>query len=270
MNYKIRITADNQAIVKRIADENGMNPNYFTFNEIGNYFFIFPDGKFREASSLCNGEEITTEQFIELFDKKETELGKWIKETKAKNLSLEKLKIYITNKSSCNDDLYKKLRIKLDIKYGISLAEFLFNQWNNPTKESPKVETESRKIIGYKAPCDMFGEYVSKGNIYVKLGQFDYGYYLEKYLHEDDETQNKYYLPNEIVETWEPVFEPLPIEQPKETDFKSKVIDLIEGKIEECKSLTKAALKNQHYDTASKYNNKHEMCEELLKQIKEL
>ena len=45
MNYKIRITAENQAIVKRIADENGMNPNYFEFF-ITESFYIIKENKF--------------------------------------------------------------------------------------------------------------------------------------------------------------------------------------------------------------------------------
>jgi hypothetical protein len=148
MNYKIRITEENRAIVKRIADENGMNPNNLDFSMFGFYYPILNNLFYTPAliESICT--ELTTDQFIELFDKKETELDKWLREAKAKNLSLEDLKIYIMNENSCPSDLYKKLRIKFDIKDGMSLAEFLFNQWNNPTEESPKVETERQPKRG--------------------------------------------------------------------------------------------------------------------------
>jgi hypothetical protein len=81
--------------------------------------------------------------------------------------------------------------------------------------------TEERKIIAYKAPFDFVWGGVKKGDIAIR-----------------DEFQPYVYnvgisarIAMEIVETWEPVFEPLPIEQPKETDFKSKVIELIEKNI---------------------------------------
>lgn len=268
MNYKIRITAENQDIVKRIADENGMNPYNFKFDtEV--YLYEIQNNKFVYVGTIQKGEGetiLSTDQFIELFDKKETELGKWIKETKAKNLSLEKLKIYITNKSSCNDDLYKKLRIKLDIKYGISLAEFLFNQWNNPTEETSKVETEWQPKRGDRVLVwDSEGNDLKERIFLIKIDNSIYPIITVDIKYGNEFNNGEKFG----IECYKHM-KPLPIEQPKETDFKSKVIDLIEGKIEECKSLTKAALKNQHYDTASKYNNKHEMCEELLKQIKEL
>ena len=78
MNYKIRITEDNQAIVKRIADENGMNPSDFEFM-LTKKFYIIRENKFYvgnvgyEENIFLDYYELTTEQFIEMFDKKETE-----------------------------------------------------------------------------------------------------------------------------------------------------------------------------------------------------
>jgi hypothetical protein len=74
MNYKIRITAENQAIVKRIADENGMNPNDFHINIM--QFYYIKDGILPNITindNYLDFKELTTEQFIEMFDKKETE-----------------------------------------------------------------------------------------------------------------------------------------------------------------------------------------------------
>ena len=135
MNYKIRITAENQAIVKRIADDNGMNPSKWDFNNFDRYYII-SDNKFIDIGNDKTHSELTTEQFIELFDKKETELEKWLKETKAKNLSLEELGDAIL------DICFTSIWDKLEGKHHKNKAQILFNQWNNPAEESPKVETE--------------------------------------------------------------------------------------------------------------------------------
>jgi hypothetical protein len=246
MNYKIRITAENQAIVKRIADENGMNPNCFNFNETGNYFFIFPDGNFREASSLCNGEELSTEQFIELFDKKETELEKWLKETKAKNLSLNELEHLIF-------ELENRLFSELKGSDFIEKAEFLFNQWNNPTEESPKVETEWQPKRGDRVLVWDDDE-EPKEKIYLTYSDGErYPYRVVLVGFENEFKENK---PFESCAYQH--MKPLPIEQPKETDFKSKVIELIE---------------KRHELLFDEYKNKSAKLDELkyiLNQIKQL
>jgi hypothetical protein len=126
MNYKIRITAENQAIVKRIADENGMNKREFRFNNFFQYYTI-SNNLFDETLDKSDYPELTTEQFIELFDKKETELDKWLKETKAKNLSFHDLEHLIF-------ELQNPLFSNLEGSNFTEKAEFLYNQWNNPTK----------------------------------------------------------------------------------------------------------------------------------------
>ena len=67
MNYKIKITAENQAIVKQIADENGMNPKELSINNL-NHFYRIENNIFRFNLEL-DFQELTTEQFIEMFDK---------------------------------------------------------------------------------------------------------------------------------------------------------------------------------------------------------
>ena len=70
MNYKIKITAENHEIVKRIADENGMNKAEFGFTYLGRNYII-KNGIFPEFCVDYNYPELTTEQFIEMFDKQD-------------------------------------------------------------------------------------------------------------------------------------------------------------------------------------------------------
>ena len=69
MNYKIKITAENQAIVKRIADENRMNPNEFGLDNT-KLFYIIENGIFDNFSWGSDYHEITTELFAMMFDKR--------------------------------------------------------------------------------------------------------------------------------------------------------------------------------------------------------
>ncbi len=85
-----------------------------------------------------------------------------------------------------------------------------------PTEQTTETEF-SPKIIGYKAPFDLFRGTIKKGSIFPPSEH-------------NTSVYNKYGVPIEVVETWEAVYE-APTEQPTETDFKSKVIELIEGKI---------------------------------------
>ena len=74
MHYKIKINKDNQAIIKRIANENGMNPNNFEFIYTGFWFIIngiFPMGNINNSYP-----ELTTNQFIEMFDNKTIKIEK--------------------------------------------------------------------------------------------------------------------------------------------------------------------------------------------------
>ena len=64
-----------------------------------------------------------------------------------------------------------------------------------------------KKIIGYKAPMDLFGGYnpdVVKGTLFVKLIDEHQWYTTEK---EKLKSSPAYVFPKEIVETWEPVYE---------------------------------------------------------------
>lgn len=64
---------------------------------------------------------------------------------------------------------------------------------------------QNKKIIGYKAPTDLFAGEVKKGELLVKNGHYydKHGSYRKK-----DYNPNDYNVfPKEIVETWEPVYE---------------------------------------------------------------
>ena len=71
----------------------------------------------------------------------------------------------------------------------ITLDQFLEATQNN---------MENRKIIGYKAPYDMFGGVIKKGCFYEKLNQ---------YYNPITYNTTNYSLPAEIVEKWPPVYE---------------------------------------------------------------
>lgn len=170
------------------------------------------------------------------------ELETWLKETKAKNLSKEKLKEVTNNLDSV---FYNKLRKELKVVG--TLSEHLFNQWQKESEFSPK-------IIGYKAPFDMYsGKQIVKGDIFVVC-------------HTDTYSCKGYVFPSEIVETWEPEFEPLPTE----TDFKTQVIELIKSLIDESNEKMEAALKAKSYQDVLAWKIANQERGQLLKQIKQL
>jgi len=76
----------------------------------------------------------------------------------------------------------------------ISDLEKIYPNYKNNT-----TQMENKEIIGYKCPQDLFNESVKKGTVYVK-NQLTQMYKIEGW---DD-----FQLPKEIVETWEPVYQP--------------------------------------------------------------
>jgi len=82
------------------------------------------------------------------------------------------------------------------------------------------------KIIGYKAPCDMFGGLIKKGWHYSKI---ENNYRCLRY---DVYSDNKLdcVLPSEIVETWEAVYEEEKnpkIKTPKKKYTKKDMLDFV-------------------------------------------
>ena len=196
MNYKIRITPENQAIVKRIADENGMNPNDFNINLL--QFYYIKDGILPNITindNYLDFKELTTEQFIEMFDKKETE---WQPKRGDKVLVWD-------------DNNYCERIFLAEIK----------------KSEYPIVTVHHHYEIDFLND-DVFSVVCFKH------------------------------------------MKPLPIEQPKETDFKTKVIELIEKEHQKSLQLMDDAIYSKNYLDAHAYIFKSNVYKDLLKRIKQL
>jgi hypothetical protein len=327
MNYKIRITAENQAIVKRIADENGMNPFGYLFKNHGKSYTVI-NNKF-DNIWVENATELTTEQFIELFDKKETlagrwfqalkdnvassqivkgqfyliekeddkliffkvptfedtewlfklnkevhknefklmpkdfqliqetELDKWLKETKAKNLSLEQLENFISRGTNVS------IWYSLEGVNSEQKAQILFNQWNNPTEKSPKVETEWQPKRGDRVLVWDYSYQEPKERIFLSTDGHEDFPILALRKSKEGKFKDKIYGYKHM--------KPLPIEQPKETDFKTKVIELIETKINDLKGYEKRQIeRNEYYNNHSQVASKIKVYNDLINQIKQL
>jgi len=63
---------------------------------------------------------------------------------------------------------------------------------------------------------------------------------------------------------------PLQSEQPIETDFKTKVIELIEKRIAMCIESMERCATEKNYDSAWEFQSESYVYEDFLKQIKEL
>ena len=254
MNYKIKITAENQAIVKRIADENGMNPKNLDFSII-NFNYEIENNTFRcrhESFISKDAKELTTEQFIELFDKKETELDKWLKETKAKNLSLEELR---DETNFLDTKFYNQIRRELKVVG--TLYEHLFNLWNNQTEWQPK--RGDRVLVSNLNDNEVELTFVTK------IEGSHYPYVVVNPLSEDD-----FYNNLQFNTSCYKHMKPLPTEQSKEIDFKSKVIELIEKRIEKRTQDLEHAVANKAYITASTIEVVITIQKDLLNKIKQL
>lgn len=179
------------------------------------------------------------------------ELETWLEETKAKNLSdnklwdeVGKLPIYISELLKGNTITEK--------------ASILFNQWQQETEFSPKrgdrvlVWNDGKsfeferifltKIEGTEEPIYVVAK--QSETSFIGGGMF----YIETYEH----------------------MKPLPTEQPTETEFKSKVIELVEKRIDVLSNLIPTNIQFELYATAHKNKESKEELSELLNQIKQL
>lgn len=81
------------------------------------------------------------------------------------------------------------------------IEDFLYISFNEFLKY---FVNKNLKIIGYKAPYDIFGGRVKKGNVFDKKNKM----ITDTYYHPSSlRIEHCFSLPEEIVETWEPVFE---------------------------------------------------------------
>jgi len=199
MNYKIKITAENQTIVKKIANENEMNPNLFDFNPESVSYEIM-EGKFVYLGTILNSEFriLTTEKFIEMFDKKQTE---WKPKRGERVLVWDR---------------------------------------DEETEEAIFFDYDNGKIVVFDDDCE-FDDY----NNAAKSLRF----IMIKYKH-----MKQIPTPKAIVET----------------DFKSKVVELIEVLIIGSKFKMEAALKAESYHDVLAWKIANQERKELLNKIKEL
>jgi len=275
MNYKIRITADNQAIVKRIADENGMNQREFRFNNFFQYYTI-SNNLFDETLDKSDYPELTTEQFIELFDKKETELDKWLKETKAKNLSLEELE------NSINRGTNVRIWYSLEGVNSEQKAKILYNQWNNPTEphicKYCHAETTQDDETCYAKPTEWQPKRGDRvlvwDNNENEIKKLIFVNYTEGAYHGVvcvQKQEEKKFLNNETFYTENfKHMKPLQTEQSKETAFKTKVIELIEKNINDKQEKLKFVIDKNNLIYEAVLECIVEIHKDLLNQIKQL
>ena len=284
MNYKIRITEDNQAIVKRIADENGMNPNNFQFM-LTKTFYIIKDNKFYvgnvgyNESIFLNYTELTTEQFIELFDKKETEPRKIIGYKAPCNIRQWAIKkgdiIKQQDSKSYTTKLHSFVYIPTEIAETwepvfeqIEFKEEMLGEIVPPSKVTI-VETEWKPKRGDRVLVWDDVESAAKERIF--LSEIEGSWFPIIVVAPNEEY--KFIQGEEFLTSAYRQMKPLPIEQPKETDFKSKfeaAIELIENEIKALENKRDYAAKDKLYQIASGLVSEIAQATKLLNKIKEL
>ena len=211
--WACRITSENKDILvdwaegRQSFDSHFSRANGAAFQE--GHFVICPcdDDSFQLWNERLDGfnyTEITTEEFKRLVLKEElTELprdGWYISGSKEfRDFIGEDELIYGDYPNwgyfiRLNGEWGGDLIYDIDNKTEISLSDY--KRLTNKTKQMEK------EIIGYKSPMNLFYDDIKKGTIYKKQGEDDNGYYPTGL----GCGSNIYYLPDEIVETWEPVY----------------------------------------------------------------
>ncbi len=303
MNYKIKATEENRLAIKDIADRNIMNEKYkWRFESCDLYYFI-DKGQFvfyPEESEKSKYQELTFDQFKEMFDKVEktnkmSELENWLKATKEKNLSLDELASEI---SLLPTEQYNKLKWQSNCNPE-GKASILFNQFQKEKEFSPKrgdrvlvwgdnKERSYNRIFVAEVKGAIF-PYVTvheKNEIdFTDNLPFTTEYWSHmKPLPTEQPTKNKVeqaayqdckksgfnntsYAANCIQSfingaKWQS-------EQPKETDFKSQVIELIKKRIGELNSNKERAIKNENYTGLRQLQFAESELEFIVKIVKE-
>jgi len=224
MNYKIKVTSENREAIKDIANRKGMNPLNLKLEANNIYYYVIENNVFIFSDAFSNYQELTFEQFKAMFDKEnqsyinptqkeipsigsnkefdlkqkitfdkqETDLDKWLRETKDKNLNFNQL--WEVLETSSHENIWKKLEGNTSKEK----TEILYNQWNEPKPQG--------KIIGY----EMIKDFPNKRN--RKVGHI--------FLLEDNEEFENF---SNYPEFLKPVFENTSTEpkeewQPKRSD----------------------------------------------------
>lgn len=291
MNYKIKVTAENRQAIKEIAERNGMNEIGFNFEGPKQIYHI-EKGCFTSfpipQKNTRNYQELTFEQFKAMFDKQETDIEKWLRETKAKNLDFNSL----SNITISTDNyLYNRIRAKFDLKGGESLAEYLFNQWNEPKPHGFCEEKNSKCTDNY---CDENGCVARKriltepkeewqpkrGDRVLVWNEKEEDAVERMFLSVIKEIENSILV---VTNGYEEDFKanktisissyehmkPLPPTKSEKT-FKDKVIELAEKRIEHYKICEKESRENSDEHDAVEYKAIYNQFEDFLYKIKEL
>jgi hypothetical protein len=196
-----------------------MNPYLYTFLNFG-IFYNIVDNKF-DNIFVQNATEITTEQFVQIFDKKETE---------------PHICKYCQAETTQDDETCYAKPTEWQPQRGDRVLVWDGNEKNAKIRIFlTKIEGSTNPIVVVYSP--------------------------------DEES----FLNNEEFDTTEfKHMKPLPTEQPKETDFKTKVIELIEKRIAICIESIDEYKKLNSFSACEIWKNcKHEN-QELLNKIKQL
>jgi hypothetical protein len=162
------------------------------------------------------------------------ELETWLAETKAKNLSRKELFDYANNNDTLSIPLFYKLRDSLNANDLIQTVDKLFNQWQKEAEFSPK---RGDRVLVWNDDDQL------KGYERIFLAEIK------------GEKFNSCKYKN---------MKPLP------TDFKSKVIELIEKRIDICNESIEEYKNENKFYAAEVWKNCKIENQELLKQIKDL
>jgi hypothetical protein len=237
MNYKIKITADNQAIVKRIADENGMNPYKWDFDNFFQFYTI-SNNLFGGSVDKSDYSELTTEQFVQMFDKKETE---WQPKRGDRVLvwdnSEEPLNaIYLETVIGCTQPfLVVDAESEEDFLKGNEFDFVTYKHMKPLPIEQPKKDKVAEVAYQY---CKKLG--INNTSYSVDI--------IQSFIN---------------GAKWQS-------EQPKETDFKTKVIELIEKENQKALVHYDESINSRNYLDAHAYGFKSSIYKELIEKIKQL
>lgn len=183
------------------------------------------------------------------------ELETWLSETKAKNLSLDELESFIEFVPTCpHSTVWSKLKGETNEEK----AQILFNQWQQEPEFSPK---RGDRVIVWDFDESKAHERIFLADIKGSVSPIVTVPKVHEVYFKNNETFGITQYKN---------MKPLPTEHPTETDFKSKVIELIEKRIDVLSNLIPTNIQFELYATAHKNKESKEELSELLTQIKNL
>jgi hypothetical protein len=210
-------------------------------------------------------------------NKGETELDKWLRETKALNLSFNAIVRHIESPVACPT---QRIYEKLEGSNKINKAQILYDQWNKEKSElTADIHIGSETVVGNVFETEWQPKRGDRVLVwdYEELKAFERIFLCkienailpivvvapdsEGYFWNDENFATNSFKRMKQIE---------PAEPKPETDFKSKVITLIGEKINETTSYFEQQLTLKQYLSASQYENEVSVLDDLLTQIKEL